>query len=215
MSQGLTEQHSGWKRVGNILHRFIWWWPQKTTRSLPGSVPDAAVSNVAPLSSSSVSNRSKIRPWYPVMMLVAVLCVAALGDLVVRLGSGDSNLSRSFSESNQFDEFFCASVRVVWPLCRRGMFYRARARSRSRSSSRPGSGAMRGSSPRSWTRSGCPGPRGGAGRAPGVCWRTRPTPRRTGCRTQTVDPACVARPAWARISGQGRAAGCRGQGSPT
>jgi hypothetical protein len=49
---------------------------------------------------------AKMRPWYPVLLLVAVFSAVVVGVLLIRLGSPANNsLSRTFVNTNQFDEF--------------------------------------------------------------------------------------------------------------
>jgi hypothetical protein len=79
--------------------------PLKSPTALQESRTDKMAVNTTMKPSPDISKSSKMRPWYPVLLLVAVLGAAALGALLVSWGSTSNDLSRNFADSNQFDEF--------------------------------------------------------------------------------------------------------------
>ena len=63
------------------------------------------MSNIAVRHPPEIRRVSRIRPWYPVLLLVMVLGAGVLGALLIRLASTDNQLHSIFAGTNQFDDF--------------------------------------------------------------------------------------------------------------
>jgi hypothetical protein len=98
-----SQEATSKKQRRRMLHRLVRRRPDSSHAH--ESTASKATSQTAPEQHGKANTPTMIRPWYPVLLLVAVFISAGIGALVIRWGSTSTALGRAFSDSNQFGEF--------------------------------------------------------------------------------------------------------------